>query len=144
MVKSFFKDIFVSLVLLTFVGQTWADTQLPCEMMTSAQNTAMHQPMMDHKMHHEPAANKVNTHQSIFSRSSLNERSAVRSHDNHMSQDCCDLDCFCSANANSVKLIIDSQFSPVNQRGYVLAKVRSTTAQPNTIADGLYRPPIFA
>ncbi len=125
MSKPFSQVLVVSLMLLAFVGQTLAYSAMSCEMSAHVPAASQHMDMdhanMDHQtMDHSKMMQSGNT------------------------DDCCQVDCVCPANACSSVIVLDAN---VNTTGILPANsvlVGYLSFPLTSVSSSLFRPPIFA
>ncbi len=126
MFKPFSKVLVVVALLIAFIGQALAYTAMPCEMSAGSYESHM---MMEHS--------KVSYHEGM-SHSDINNSS------HGQSEDCCDLDCVCPANACTSVIFLNSDNDEPDGFGLDEAVLSQNSEQPKSISTSLYRPPIFA
>lgn len=125
MFKSISKVLVVVAMLTAFVGQAFAYSAMSCEM--SAASHQSHMAMDQSSMKHHEGM----THGDMKSSGSNSE-------------ECCDIDCVCPANAcTSVTFLNSNVVSTDVIRFSDLVNIQQSQ-QPNSISTSLYRPPIFA
>ena len=130
MFRVFSKIAVTTLMLIAFVGQSFAYNAVRCEMAVNAHKSHM---TMDHSTmsHHEMMSHGMN--ESDMDKSSTNQ-----------SQDCCGTDCVCPANTCSSAIVLISQFSSNEIMPLKDAVNLMQSKQPSSIPTSLFRPPIFA
>ncbi|KMT66762.1 hypothetical protein [Catenovulum maritimum] len=126
MSKAFSKVLVITLIMVAFVGQTFAYSAMSCEMPPGSHESHMN---MEHSNmgHHE----------------GMNHGEMTKS-SNAQTEDCCTLECVCPANACTSKtmLISSVDLTYIQVLSESVATLKSK--QPHSISTSLYRPPIFA
>lgn len=126
MFKLVSKAVVITLMLVAFVGQAFAYSAMSCEMSSGSHESHM---SMDHsKMSHHEGMNH----------NDMNKSSNVQT------EDCCDVDCVCPANACTSVTVLNSSVDSTDVQSLNEALVALQSKQPNSISTSLYRPPIFA
>ena len=126
MFKHFTKAVVMTLMLVAFVGQTFAYSAMSCEMSSGSHESHMN---MDHsKMSHHEGMNHGN----------MNENN------NSQSEDCCGVECVCPANACTSATMLNSSVDSTDIKMLSESLAALQSKQPNSISTSLYRPPIFA
>nr|WP_277053659.1 hypothetical protein [Pseudoalteromonas marina] len=105
----------MTLMLVAFVGQAFAYSAMPCEMSSGSHESHMN---MDH--------------------GDMNKSS------NGQSEDCCDVECICPANACSSTTVLNSSIDSTDIQIFSESVAALQSKQPHSISTSLYRPPIFA
>ena len=121
MSKAFSKVLVITLMLFAFVGQAFAYSAMPCEMSSGSHESHMNMNMnmnMDH--------------------GDMNKSS------NGQSEDCCDVECICPANACSSTTVLNSSVDSTDIQILSESVAALQSKQPHSISTSLYRPPIFA
>lgn len=121
MSKAFSKVLVMTLMLVAFVGQAFAYSAMPCEMLSGSHESHMNMNMnmnMDH--------------------GDMNKSS------NGQSEDCCDVECICPANACSSTTVLNSSIDSTDIQIFSESVAALQSKQPHSISTSLYRPPIFA
>ncbi|MDU0352695.1 hypothetical protein RS130_01095 [Paraglaciecola aquimarina] len=126
MITPISRVLVVGAILIAFVGQVLAYSAMSCEMSSSSHESHMN--MGQAKTHHHEGMdhgemNKIN---------------------NGQTEDCCDVDCVCPANACSSTIVLNSSvdLTDIQLLSEPVAELQSK--QPYSISTSLYRPPIFA
>ena len=117
MSKAFSKVLVITLMLVAFVGQAFAYSAMPCEM-----SSGSHESHMNMNMDH----------------GDMNKSS------NGQSEDCCDVECVCPANACSSTTVLNSSVDSTDIQILSESVAALQSKQPHSISTSLYRPPIFA
>ena len=117
MSKAFSKVLVITLMLFAFVGQVFAYSAMPCEMPSGSHESHMNM-NMDH--------------------GDMNKSS------NGQSEDCCDVECICPANACSSTTVLNSSVDSTDIQILSESVAAMQSKQPHSISTSLYRPPIFA
>ena len=117
MSKAFSKVLVMTLMLVAFVGQAFAYSAMPCEM-----SSGSHESHMNMNMDH----------------GDMNKSS------NGQSEDCCDVECICPANACSSTTVLNSSIDSTDIQILSESVAALQSKQPHSISTSLYRPPIFA
>ena len=117
MSKAFSKVLVITLMLVAFVGQAFAYSAMPCEM-----SSGSHESHMNMNMDH----------------GDMNKSS------NGQSEDCCDVECICPANACSSTTVLNSSVDSTDIQILSESVAALQSKQPHSISTSLYRPPIFA
>ncbi|MGA4605529.1 MULTISPECIES: hypothetical protein [unclassified Pseudoalteromonas] len=117
MSKAFSKVLVITLMLVAFVGQAFAYSAMPCEM-----SSGSHESHMNMNMDH----------------GDMNKSS------NGQSEDCCDVECICPANACSSTTVLNSSVDSTDIQILSESVAAMQSKQPHSISTSLYRPPIFA
>jgi len=117
MSKAFSKVLVMTLMLVAFVGQAFAYSAMPCEM-----SSGSHESHMNMNMDH----------------GDMNKSS------NGQSEDCCDVECICPANACSSTTVLNSSVDSTDIQILSESVAAMQSKQPHSISTSLYRPPIFA
>ena len=117
MSKAFSKVLVMTLMLVAFVGQAFAYSAMPCEM-----SSGSHESHMNMNMNH----------------GDMNKSS------NGQSEDCCDVECICPANACSSTTVLNSSVDSTDIQILSESVAALQSKQPHSISTSLYRPPIFA
>ena len=126
MFKPLSKDLVVVAMLIAFVGQALAYTAMSCEMSSGSHESHMN---MDHsKMSHHEGMNHGDMNKSS----------------NGQSEDCCDVECICPANACSSTTVLNSSVDSTDIQILSESVAAMQSKQPHSISTSLYRPPIFA
>ncbi|MBV2128895.1 hypothetical protein [Arsukibacterium indicum] len=115
MSKAFSKVLVITLMLFAFVGQAFAYSAMPYEMSSGCHESHMN---MDH--------------------GDMNKSS------NGQSEDCCDVECICPANACSSTTVLNSSVDSTDIQILRESVAALQSKQPHSISTSLYRPPIFA
>lgn len=119
MSKAFSKVLVITLMLVAFVGQAFAYSAMSCEMSSGSHESHMNMNMnMDH--------------------GDMNKSS------NGQSEDCCDVECICPANACSSTTVLNSSIDSTDIQIFSESVAALQSKQPHSISTSLYRPPIFA
>ena len=119
MSKAFSKVLVITLMLFAFVGQAFAYSAMTCEMSSGSHESHMNMNMnMDH--------------------GDMNKSS------NGQSEDCCDVECICPANACSSTTVLNSSVDSTDIQILSESVAAMQSKQPHSISTSLYRPPIFA
>ena len=119
MSKAFSKVLVMTLMLVAFVGQAFAYSAMSCEMSSGSHESHMNMNMnMDH--------------------GDMNKSS------NGQSEDCCDVECICPANACSSTTVLNSSIDSTDIQIFSESVAALQSKQPHSISTSLYRPPIFA
>ena len=119
MSKAFSKVLVITLMLVAFVGQAFAYSAMSCEMSSGSHESHMNMNMnMDH--------------------GDMNKSS------NGQSEDCCDVECICPANACSSTTVLNSSVDSTDIQILSESVAAMQSKQPHSISTSLYRPPIFA
>ncbi|WP_024601760.1 hypothetical protein [Pseudoalteromonas sp. TB41] len=63
---------------------------------------------------------------------------------NGQSEDCCDVECICPANACSSTTVLNSSIDSTDIQIFSESVAALQSKQPHSISTSLYRPPIFA
>ena len=125
MFKPLSKVLVVAAMLIAFVGQAFAYTAMSCGMSEDSHQSHMtmdHSSMKSHEgMDHGDV--KVST---------------------PSSEDCCDVDCNCLANACTSVTFLNSINGSSKVPSFTEAVASQRSEQPKSISTSLYRPPIFA
>lgn len=119
MSKAFSKVLVITLMLVAFVGQAFAYSAMSCEMSSGSHESHMN---MNMNMNH----------------GDMNKSS------NGQSEDCCDVECICPANACSSTTVLNSSVDSTDIQILSESVVALQSKQPHSISTSLYRPPIFA
>lgn len=123
MSKAFSKVLVITLMLVAFVGQAFAYSAMPCEMSSGSHESHMNMNMnMNMNMDH----------------GDMNKSS------NGQSEDCCDVECICPANACSSTTVLNSSVDSTDIQILRESVAALQSKQPHSISTSLYRPPIFA
>ncbi|MCP4586550.1 hypothetical protein [Pseudoalteromonas sp.] len=125
MSKAFSKVLVMTLMLVAFVGQAFAYSAMPCEMSSGSHESHMNMNMnmnMNMDMDH----------------GDMNKSS------NGQSEDCCDVECICPANACSSTTVLNSSIDSTDIQIFSESVAALQSKQPHSISTSLYRPPIFA
>ncbi|KGK01917.1 MULTISPECIES: hypothetical protein [unclassified Pseudoalteromonas] len=123
MSKAFSKVLVMTLMLVAFVGQAFAYSAMPCEMSSGSHESHMNMNMnMNMNMDH----------------GDMNKSS------NGQSEDCCDVECICPANACSSTTVLNSSIDSTDIQIFSESVAALQSKQPHSISTSLYRPPIFA
>ncbi|KZY58505.1 hypothetical protein A3733_26535 [Pseudoalteromonas shioyasakiensis] len=117
MSKAFSKVLVITLMLVAFVGQAFAYSAMSCEM-----SSGSHESHMNMNMNH----------------GDMNKSS------NGQSEDCCDVECICPANACSSTTVLNSSIDSTDIQIFSESVAALQSKQPHSISTSLYRPPIFA
>jgi len=126
MFKALSKVLVVVAMLIAFVGQALAYTAMSCEMSSGSHESHMN---MDHsKMSHHEGMNHGDMNKSS----------------NGQSEDCCDVECICPANACSSTTVLNSSIDSTDIQIFSESVAALQSKQPHSISTSLYRPPIFA
>lgn len=126
MSKAFSKVLVITLMLFAFVGQAFAYSAMSCEMSSGSHESHMN---MDHsKMSHHEGMNH----------GEMNKSS------NGQTEDCCDVECVCPANACSSTTVLYSSVDSTDIQILSESVAALQSKQPHSISTSLYRPPIFA
>lgn len=126
MFKPLSKVLVVVAMLIAFVGQALAYTAMSCEMSSGSHESHMN---MDHsKMSHHEGMNHGEMDKSS----------------NGQSEDCCDVECVCPANACSSTTVLNSSVDSTDIQLLSESLAALQPKQPHSISTSLYRPPIFA
>ena len=119
MSKAFSRVLVITLMLVAFVGQAFAYSAMSCEMSSGSHESHMNMNMnMDH--------------------GDMNKSS------NGQSEDCCDVECICPANACSSTTVLNSSVDSTDIQIFSEFVAALQSKQPHSISTSLYRPPIFA
>ncbi len=119
MSKAFSRVLVITLMLVAFVGQAFAYSAMSCEMSSGSHESHMNMNMnMDH--------------------GDMNKSS------NGQSEDCCDVECICPANACSSTTVLNSSIDSTDIQIFSESVAALQSKQPHSISTSLYRPPIFA
>ena len=119
MSKAFSRVLVITLMLVAFVGQAFAYSAMSCEMSSGSHELHMNMNMnMDH--------------------GDMNKSS------NGQSEDCCDVECICPANACSSTTVLNSSIDSTDIQIFSESVAALQSKQPHSISTSLYRPPIFA
>ena len=121
MSKAFSRVLVITLMLVAFVGQAFAYSAMSCEMSSGSHESHMNMNMnmnMDH--------------------GDMNKNS------NGQSEDCCDVECICPANACSSTTVLNSSIDSTDIQIFSESVAALQSKQPHSISTSLYRPPIFA
>lgn len=119
MSKAFSRVLVITLMLVAFVGQAFAYSAMSCEMSSGSHESHMNMNMnMDH--------------------GDMNKSS------NGQSEDCCDVECICPANACSSTTVLNSSIYSTDIQIFSESVAALQSKQPHSISTSLYRPPIFA
>ena len=119
MSKAFSRVLVITLMLVAFVGQAFAYSAMSCEMSSGSHESHMNMNMnMDH--------------------GDMNKSS------NGQSEDCCDVECICPANACSSTTVLNSSVDSTDIQIFSESVAALQSKQPHSISTSLYRPPIFA
>ena len=119
MFKPLSKVLVVVAMLIAFVGQAFVYSAMPCEMSSGSHESHMNMNMnMDH--------------------GDMNKSS------NGQSEDCCDVECICPANACSSTTVLNSSIDSTDIQIFSESVAALQSKQPHSISTSLYRPPIFA
>ncbi len=119
MSKAFSKVLVMTLMLVAFVGQAFAYSAMSCEMSSGSHESHMN---MNMNMNH----------------GDMNKSS------NGQSEDCCDVECICPANACSSTTVLNSSVDSTDIQILSESVAALQSNQPLSISTSLYRPPIFA
>jgi len=119
MSKAFSKVLVITLMLVAFVGQAFAYSAMSCEMSSGSHESHMN---MNMNMNH----------------GDMNKSS------NGQSEDCCDVECICPANACSSTTVLNSSVDSTDIQILSESVAAMQSKQPHSISTSLYRPPIFA
>ena len=119
MSKAFSKVLVITLMLFAFVGQAFAYSAMSCEMSSGSHESHMN---MNMNMNH----------------GDMNKSS------NGQSEDCCDVECICPANACSSTTVLNSSVDSTDIQILSESVAAMQSKQPHSISTSLYRPPIFA
>ncbi|MCF2918559.1 MULTISPECIES: hypothetical protein [unclassified Pseudoalteromonas] len=119
MSKAFSKVLVITLMLVAFVGQAFAYSAMSCEMSSGSHESHMN---MNMNMNH----------------GDMNKSS------NGQSEDCCDVECICPANACSSTTVLNSSIDSTDIQIFSESVAALQSKQPHSISTSLYRPPIFA
>ena len=119
MSKAFSKVLVITLMLVAFVGQAFAYSAMSCEMSSGSHESHMN---MNMNMNH----------------GDMNKSS------NGQSEDCCDVECICPANACSSTTVLNSSVDSTDIQILSESVAALQSKQPHSISTSLYRPPIFA
>ena len=119
MSKAFSKVLVITLMLVAFVGQAFAYSAMSCEMSSGSHESHMN---MNMNMNH----------------GDMNKSS------NGQSEDCCDVECVCPANACSSTTVLNSSIDSTDIQIFSESVAALQSKQPHSISTSLYRPPIFA
>ena len=123
MSKAFSKVLVITLMLVAFVGQAFAYSAMSCEMSSGSHESHMNMNMnMNMNMDH----------------GDMNKSS------NGQSEDCCDVECICPANACSSTTVLNSSIDSTDIQIFSESVAALQSKQPHSISTSLYRPPIFA
>ena len=123
MSKAFSKVLVMTLMLVAFVGQAFAYSAMPFEMSSGSHESHMNMNMnMNMNMDH----------------GDMNKSS------NGQSEDCCDVECICPANACSSTTVLNSSIDSTDIQIFSESVAALQSKQPHSISTSLYRPPIFA
>ncbi len=106
-------------MLVAFVGQAFAYSAMSCEMSSGSHESHMN---MNMNMNH----------------GDMNKSS------NGQSEDCCDVECICPANACSSTTVLNSSIDSTDIQIFSESVAALQSKQPHSISTSLYRPPIFA
>ena len=117
MSKAFSKVLVMTLMLVAFVGQAFAYSAMSCEM-----SSGSHESHMNMNMDH----------------GDMNKSS------NGQSEDCCDVECICPANACSSTTVLNSSVDSTDIQILSESVAALQSKKPHSISTSLYRPPIFA
>ena len=117
MFKPLSKVLVVVAMLIAFVGQAFVYSAMPCEM-----SSGSHESHMNMNMDH----------------GDMNKSS------NGQSEDCCDVECICPANACSSTTVLNSSVDSTDIQIFSEFVAALQSKQPHSISTSLYRPPIFA
>ena len=113
-------------MLVAFVGQAFAYSAMSCEMSLGSHESHMN---MEHsKMSHHEGMNH----------GEMNKSS------NGQSEDCCDVECVCPANACSSTTVLNSSVDSTDIQILSESVAALQSKKPHSISTSLYRPPIFA
>lgn len=126
MSKVFSKVLVITLMLVAFVGQTFAYSAMPCEM-----------PLGSHESHVSLDLPKLSHHEGM-------NHGEVNKSSNNQSKDCCDVECVCPANACSSSTVLNSSIDSTGMHILSESVAALESKQPHSISSSLYRPPIFA
>ena len=119
MSKAFSKVLVITLMLVAFVGQAFAYSAMSCEMSSGSHESHMN---MNMNMNH----------------GDMNKSS------NGQSEDCCDVECICPANACSSTTVLNSSVDSTDIQILSESVAALQSKKPHSISTSLYRPPIFA
>ena len=119
MSKAFSRVLVITLMLVAFVGQAFAYSAMSCEMSSGSHESHMN---MNMNMNH----------------GDMNKSS------NGQSEDCCDVECICPANACSSTTVLNSSIDSTDIQIFSESVAALQSKQPHSISTSLYRPPIFA
>jgi pyruvate/2-oxoglutarate/acetoin dehydrogenase E1 component len=123
MSKAFSRVLVITLMLVAFVGQAFAYSAMSCEMSSGSHESHMNMNMnMNMNMDH----------------GDMNKSS------NGQSEDCCDVECICPANACSSTTVLNSSIDSTDIQIFSESVAALQSKQPHSISTSLYRPPIFA
>ncbi|GLX84052.1 hypothetical protein tloyanaT_03040 [Thalassotalea loyana] len=126
MSRAFSKVLVMTLMLIAFVGQVFAYSAMSCEMSSSSHESHMN---MEHsKMSHHEGMNHGDMNKSS----------------NGQSEDCCDVECICPANACSSSTALNSSIDSTDIQILSESVAELQSNRPYSISTSLYRPPIFA
>ncbi|MGJ8680428.1 hypothetical protein [Paraglaciecola sp.] len=125
MFKPLSKVLVLAAMLIAFVGQALAYSTMSCEMPSDSHQSHM---TMDHSSmkHHEGM-----DHSDMKTSASSSE-------------DCCDQDCICPANACTSVTFLNANSGSTDILGFTDTIVNQGAEHPKSISTSLYRPPIFA
>ena len=113
-------------MLVAFVGQAFAYSAMSCEMSSGSHESHMN---MEHS--------KMSHHEGM-------EHGDMNKSSNGQSEDCCDVECVCPANACSSTTVLNSSVDSTDIQIFSESVAALQSKQPHSISTSLYRPPIFA
>jgi len=126
MFKPLSKVLVVVAMLIAFVGQALAYTAMSCEMSLGSHESHMN---MEHS--------KMSHHEGM-------DHGDMNKSSNGQSEDCCDVECICPANACSSTTVLNSSIDSTDIQIFSESVAALQSKQPHSISTSLYRPPIFA
>ena len=139
------SNVLVQIVMLVaFVGQVMAyNTVTPCESSLEVLASLNHTNIYTGNFNDHNANNDNNTdHDSANQDDSASIKSS--SSPDCCDDDCCDAYCICIANAYSAFAYFNADITSAKIAVLAEAPYIELSAQPNTTANSLYRPPIIA
>lgn len=133
MFKAVSRVLFISVILIAFIGQVLAfNTAIPCE-------TSRDSHSFSNTNKSENRTDTIISHTSIDIASSINTEHS----DDCCGIDCCDLDCTCMANACSSCIYFTIELDSLSAVASSEVVYIKQSDSPKTITTLLYRPPIF-
>ncbi|WP_448569111.1 hypothetical protein [Thalassotalea ganghwensis] len=148
MLKPLSKVIVITFMLIAFVGQTLAYAAMSCEMATGTHQS--HQMMGNNMIDNDTMAHDMMEH-ATMGHSMTDDLSADHQRMNHQlmsdlsqSDDCCEVDCHCPANACTSTTLLYAPIDLSNIQSLSDVVITLTTQQPKSVSTSLYRPPIIA